>query len=204
MDGPVTQPKHRIPEPLSSPGRLRRVAGVDPGLTVTGYAVLEGYLLDGNGQMGVEPRRWTICEAGVIRPVPGESLESRLEQLYLALQELLQEFRPEAVVVEALHSRYRHPGTAILMAHARGVLCLAAAQEAIPVVSFPPSVVKQCVAGTGRADKHQVARALCRQLALPTISRPSDVNDALALALCWFLRPSSPTNPPLGSSLRDR
>ncbi len=158
---------------------IRRVVGVDPGLRVTGYAAV------GRRRSGhLRQLCWQVEEAGVIRPTPDESLESRLEQLFLALGNVLDQYRPDAVALEDLHSNYRHPRTAILMGHARGVLCLAAAVRGIPVLSYPPARVKQAITGSGRASKAQVRRALCHQLALAEIPEQHDLTDALAVAVC--------------------
>ncbi len=158
---------------------VNQVVGVDPGLRVTGYAVVRR-----SASGALSQPRWQLHEAGVIRPTADESLESRLEQLFLALGGVLDQFRPDAVALEDLHSNYRHPRTAILMGHARGVLCLAAAVRGIPVLSYPPARVKQAVTGSGRASKPQVRRALCHQLSLPRLPDQHDLTDALAVAIC--------------------
>jgi len=158
---------------------VNRVVGVDPGLQVTGYAVVERSAASTRPALALR-----LLEGGVIRPTRDESLESRLEQLFLGLANVLEQFEPDGVALEDLHSNYRHPRTAILMGHARGVLCLAAARLGIPVYSFPPARVKQVITGSGRAGKHQVARALSQQLALPALPQQHDLSDALAVAVC--------------------
>src|SRR5437763_17168442 len=98
-----------------------RILGVDPGLQVTGYAVLEA-----------RPRGPHVCEAGIIRGAEGRSptdMAQRLFTLYDGIVEVLEEFRPGVLVAEQLFAHYQHPRTAILMAHARGVLLLAGAQR---------------------------------------------------------------------------
>src|SRR5207253_3647581 len=95
-----------------------RILGVDPGLQVTGYAVLESH-----------PAGPKVCEAGVIRSAVGRTkpdLAERVLGLYNGIVEVLDQFRPQAMAVEQLYAHYQHPVTAILMAHARGVLFLAA------------------------------------------------------------------------------
>ena len=76
--------------------------------------------------------------------------------------------------------------TAILMGHARGVLCLAAAQASVPVMSFEPTKVKKVMTGNGHAPKHQMQLAVKLQLQLPSLPEPADVADALAIAICGF------------------
>jgi crossover junction endodeoxyribonuclease RuvC len=156
----------------------RRILGVDPGLNVTGYAVIEA------GERG--PR---VREAGVLRGPESKSkldLASRIRHLYDGIVEIVEQFRPEAMVVEQLYAHYAHPRTAILMAHARGVILLAGAQRDLPVRSYNATTVKKTITGSGRASKAQVQRAIQRELSLANLPEPPDVADALAVALCEY------------------
>jgi crossover junction endodeoxyribonuclease RuvC len=152
-----------------------RILGVDPGLQVTGYAVIE----EG-------PR---ICEAGIIKSAEGRGsteMAPRLDALYNGIVEVLEQFRPGVAVVEQLYAHYDHPRTAILMAHARGVIFLAAARKNIPVVSYNATRIKKSITGSGRADKGQVQRTIQRELGLDAPPEPPDVADAIAAALCHY------------------
>jgi crossover junction endodeoxyribonuclease RuvC len=86
------------------------------------------------------------------------------------------------LVVEDLYAEYSFPRTALLMAHVRGVVCLAAAQCGVPVMALAPAEVKRAVAFNGAAPKAQVQHAIGRLLSLAEPPRPSHVADALALA----------------------
>jgi crossover junction endodeoxyribonuclease RuvC len=152
-----------------------RILGVDPGLNVTGYAVVES-----------AGRRLRVCEAGVIRSRSGDALGSRLQQLHRGLAELIAALQPSALAMEELYSHYDRPRTAILMGHARGVLCLAAAQAGLPIASYSATQVKKVLTGNGRAGKPQVQRAVQTELRLSQLPAPPDVADALAVALCHF------------------
>jgi crossover junction endodeoxyribonuclease RuvC len=99
---------------------------------------------------------------------------------------VLEQFRPEVMVVEQLFAHYDHPRTAILMAHARGVILLAAAQHDVPVVSYAASRIKKTITGHGRASKEQMQHAIERELRLPKLPEPHDVADALGVALCHY------------------
>lgn len=158
--------------------RPRRILGVDPGLRVTGYAVLE-----------VRPGTPHICEAGIVRTSEGKSTTDvalRVRCLYDGIVEVLEQFRPDIMVVEQLFAHYEHPRTAILMGHARGVILLAAAQHDLPVVNYLASRVKKTITGHGRASKEQMQYAIERELKLPKLPEPHDVADALAIALCHY------------------
>jgi crossover junction endodeoxyribonuclease RuvC len=155
-----------------------RILGIDPGLQVTGYAVLES-----------SPRGPMVCEAGVIRSTERRApadMAQRIRSLYNGIVEVLEQFRPQVVVVEQLYAHYEHPRTAILMAHARGVLFLAAGQRDLPVVSYNATRIKKTVTGSGRASKEQIQRTVQRELNLAKLPEPPDVADALAAALCHY------------------
>ena len=160
-----------------------RVLGIDPGLQITGYGLVE--LPD--AAAFPEP---VLCEAGVIRLKPSDPLDDRLVQLHQELGELLDELHPQRVAVEKLYAHYRHPRTAILMGHARGVLLLAARQRGLPVEDLPATEVKKAITGYGHASKLQVQRAVQSQCGLAELPSPPDVADAIAIALCHARRRS--------------
>jgi crossover junction endodeoxyribonuclease RuvC len=155
-----------------------RFLGIDPGLQVTGYAVLDA-----------ADRGPKVAEAGVIRSADGRAtsdLSARLRVLYDGIVEVLDQWSPAAVAVEQLYAHYDHPRTAILMAHARGVIFLAGGQRGIPVLSYPSTRIKKTITGTGRASKEQMQHAVMRELGLAKLPEPHDVADALAVALCHY------------------
>ena len=97
-----------------------RVVGIDPGLNVTGYAVVEP-----------SPHGPFVIEAGVIRPRSArKALGQRLAWIHRGIVEVLEAFPPGSVALEQVHSHVSYPRTAILMAHARGAIMLAAAAAA--------------------------------------------------------------------------
>jgi crossover junction endodeoxyribonuclease RuvC len=153
-----------------------RILGIDPGLHITGYGVVEA-----------GPARLSVCEAGVIRPGAGKAdLATRVLAVYEGLVEILEQFHPAAVAVEQLYAHYKHPRTAILMGHARGVIFLAAGQRGVPVVSYNATRIKKTITGSGRASKEQMQRTIQRELGLAKLPEPPDVADALAAALCHY------------------
>jgi crossover junction endodeoxyribonuclease RuvC len=93
------------------------------------------------------------------------------------------------MAVEQLYSHYKHPRTAILMGHARGVICLAAAEAGLAEATYSATQIKKVLTGSGRAPKSQIQLAIRRELHLAEIPDPPDVADALAVALChYYLR----------------
>lgn len=169
-------------------GASARVVGVDPGLNVTGYAVVEPAARGAGSSSPIGPRP-LVVEAGVIRPgkaKSGESLAARLEVLHRGLVEILEAYPPAALALEQVHSHPQHPRTAILMAHARGVIMLAAAQRGVPVVGYSASMIKKALTGSGRAPKEQMQHAIQVELGLDRLPEPHDVADACAVALCHY------------------
>jgi crossover junction endodeoxyribonuclease RuvC len=156
-----------------------RILGLDPGLQVTGYGVLE-----------VGPTGPVVCEAGVVRGTERDreklDMALRLANLYNGIVEVIEQYQPQSLAVEQLYAHYEHPRTAILMGHARGVLLLAAGQRGIPVTSYNATRIKKTITGHGRASKAQMQHAMLRELGLPTLPEPPDVADALAAALCHY------------------
>lgn len=152
------------------------ILGVDPGLQITGYAVLEA-----------RSGRPFVCEAGIIRTEgKAADMAGRVLSVYNGIVDIVEQFKPETVVVEQLYAHYKHPRTAILMGHARGVIFLAAAQKGVPLVSYNATLIKKTITGSGRAGKDQVQRTIQRELGLAHLPEPPDVADALAAALCHF------------------
>ncbi|GIW87656.1 MAG: crossover junction endodeoxyribonuclease RuvC [Isosphaeraceae bacterium] len=154
-------------------GEQARVLGIDPGLNLTGYAVVEP---DG--------RTVRVIEAGVIRTQRGrQGLAERLETLHRGLLEILDEFKPAALALEQVHAQLKRPRTAVLMAHARGVIVLAAQQRGVAVHGYAAARIKKTLTGSGRAGKDQVQRAVQRELGLDRPPEPHDVADACAVAI---------------------
>lgn len=154
-------------------GSIMIIMGVDPGLQVCGYAVVEA-----EGQVQ------KLLEAGVFRTDGGADLDVRLNQIAQDTGVLLDKYAPDVVAVEDLYSHYKHPKTAILMGHARGVILQRSAESKAKVMSFAATRIKKSLTGNGRASKGQMQRAIQSTLGLAQIPEPPDVADAIAVALC--------------------
>lgn len=157
-----------------------KVLGIDPGLAFTGYACVSAA-----SESGAEVR---LHEAGVLRFDRRRTVSQRLVELQRDLEELIERTAPQGACVESLFAHYAHPRTAIIMAHARGVILLTAARARLTLFELPPAEVKKAVTGNGRASKPQVQRAVQVQLGLGAMPEPADVADAIAVALCGCRR----------------
>jgi len=138
------------------------------------------------------PRGLEVLGTGVIGADPRLPLDARLARIYEGTIEILDAFAPAMVVLEDLYAEYKFPRTAILMAHARGVICLAARQRGIALMTLAPATVKRAIAASGAASKEQIQISVQRLLKLTRPPRPSHVADALALALTGFSRAGAP------------
>lgn len=149
------------------------VCGVDPGLNVSGYAILR------TGCGGVR-----VVDAGVCRTSAKEPLETRLAAIEADFDELFEQHTPTIVAVEKLYAHYKHPRTAVIMGHVRGVILAVAARRGVVVRGYGATQVKRFLTGNGRASKRQMQQAVTRELKLDRVPEPNDVADALAVALC--------------------
>jgi|CXWL01.1.fsa_nt_gi crossover junction endodeoxyribonuclease RuvC len=185
-----------------------RILGIDPGLGLTGYACLESLASTAPIVTG---DRVSIVEAGVFRlgraglgstpggmlPALGKraggtaratSVSSRLEELDHDFRALIARTSPQAIAIESLFAHYKHPATAIIMGHARGVLLLAVQHAGVQLFEFKPNLVKKSLTGNGLAKKEQMQRAVRDCFGLAQVPDPPDVADAIAIALCAFRR----------------
>jgi len=149
-----------------------RILGIDPALTITGYGVID-----------FKKSRLTIIEAGIITTSAKQPISERLQRIFQGVNKLIADTKPQVIVLEKLYSHYRHPTTAYVLGQARGVICLACAQEKIPLVEYAATRVKKAVVGQGLASKYQVQRMVAGILGIKELPKYNDVTDALALAL---------------------
>ena len=177
-----------------------RILGIDPGLRLTGYGVID----TGAGKPA-------LVDGGVIRLDTEKSIADRLVELESELQAIIAEHKPEACAVETLYSHVEHPRTSILMGHARGVILLVARRNKLTVHEFAANRIKLAMVGHGHAGKGQMQRAVQAMWGLPAPPEPPDVADALAVALCCGnalesarQSPVSPTLPKLALRRRGR
>lgn len=148
------------------------VLGIDPGIAITGYGLVES-----DGQ-ALKPVAF-----GVLRTPAHTPTADRLIMLYDQLQELIGEFNPDAAAVEQLFF-WSNVTTAMNVSEARGVIKLVLAQRSLPNSEYTPMQVKQAVTGYGKADKAQVQSMVKMLLCLEETPRPDDAADALAVAIC--------------------
>lgn len=149
--------------------------GIDPGTAVTGYGVIET-----GGGLG------NLVECGVIRTDRKTPLAWRLQELYEGVSDVIERHKPDVLSIEGVFHG-KNTQSMIALAQGRGIALLAAAQGNLDIHEFSPAVVKKTVAGTGRANKEQVAYMVQRLLRLKSPPAPSDAADGVALAITFLL-----------------
>jgi crossover junction endodeoxyribonuclease RuvC len=158
-------------QPAGAPALPRRVLGVDPGLAVTGFGVV-----DGRGSGG------TLVHSGVLRTRASEPRAERLHRVYDLVRGLIEAYHPHEVAVESQFVA-ENVRSAMVVGEARAAAMVAAAAAGLPVFEFSPAMVKESIAGWGGADKAQVAQMVLIHLGVEEVPGPADVTDAIAVAL---------------------
>jgi crossover junction endodeoxyribonuclease RuvC len=159
-----------------------RILGIDPGIGRVGWGFLEK---NGNKIM---PLVYDCFETQVNGDKP-----KRLQAIFEFMTEILEKYNPDALAIEDLFFN-TNAKTALSVGEARGVVLLTAAQKEIPISVYTPLQVKIAVTGYGRAEKSQVGHMVKTLLKLPTIPKPDDTADALAIALthAFTIKTSTP------------
>ena len=149
-----------------------RILGIDPGLAIVGFGVLE---YQGN--------RFRTLDYGSVQTPAGMPTEQRLVEIYRGICDLIDIHKPDCMAIEEIFFNTNQT-TGIRVSEARGVILLAAAQKGIGIFEYTPLQVKQAVVGYGRAEKKQVISMVTMLLGLEKPPKPDDTADALALAIC--------------------
>ncbi len=152
-----------------------RILGIDPGLSTTGYGVIE---ITAKG---------VICLTYGGIKTSAAAFAEKLNVIHKKMRRIISEYQPDFCAVEEVFY-HQNKKTAIIMGHARAVAILAAAQNDIQISEYSPREVKMSIAGSGAASKEQIQAMVKNILRLPEIPHPNDAADALAVALCHHHR----------------
>jgi crossover junction endodeoxyribonuclease RuvC len=150
-----------------------RILGVDPGSITTGFGVID-----------YEKGKLLLVEQGAIGTRRGAELPERLGVIHAGLREVIARTRPQAIAVETPFAG-KNVNSLIQLAHARGVVLLAALSAEVEIFEYAPRSVKSAVVGYGAAEKEQVAKMV--RMLIPgcgTVKMSADATDALAIAIC--------------------
>lgn len=149
-----------------------RILGIDPGYGITGYSIID-YI--GN--------KFKLIDSGAIKTDAKMSFPLRLSEIYTDLNNIIDEYKPDAISVEELFFN-NNAKTAINVAQARGVILVVGCQKKIPTYEYTPLQVKQAVVGYGRADKIQVQKMVKTILNVEKLPKLDDTTDSMAIAIC--------------------
>lgn len=165
-------PEPGLPAPaLPASTATRRVLGIDPGLAVTGYGIVDERANGG-----------TLVASGVVRTQAKLPRAERLGRIFDAVRALIAQYAPHEMAVEQQFVA-ENVRSAMAIGEARAAAMVAAAAAACPVYEFAPTAVKESVVGWGGAPKEQVQRMVLVHLGLTAVAGPLDVTDAIAVAL---------------------
>lgn len=145
--------------------------GIDPGSRSCGYGIV-----DGAGS------RLSYVASGTITPAPGDSVAERLNDIYVGILRVIDDYSPSVVSIEEMFFA-KNARSAIKLGQSRGIAILAAAQRGIPVSEYAPTRVKLSLTGRGRAGKEEMQKMLSYMLGVSEF-KSTDESDALAIAIC--------------------
>lgn len=148
-----------------------KVLGIDPGIGRTGWGVIE-----------IQNSKFKSQNFGCIETEKELPIEKRLQKLYQEIMDSIESDKPDVLAIEELFFN-TNAKTALIVGQARGVVLLAAATNNLPVAVYTPLQVKIAITGYGRAEKNQVGQMVKTILRLPSVPKPDDTADALAIAL---------------------
>jgi len=149
------------------------ILGVDPGLSLTGWGLVQS---SGGDAL-------SLISYGCIKTKPAETITERLKTIHLSIVALIRENHPEEMAIEELFF-LKEARTVASVGQARGAILVAAAVENLPVYEYNPRHIKMAMTGYGSADKSQMQKMVKTVLRLSEIPQPDDAADALAIAMC--------------------
>jgi crossover junction endodeoxyribonuclease RuvC len=150
------------------------ILGIDPGSINCGYGLIE-----------IEGRKIIAAGADAIKTKSSEPLHKRIVIIYNEICKVIEEYKPSYVAIETIFFG-KNIQSALTLAHARGVLLLAASQNNIPIHEYSPREIKKSVTGNGNSAKHQVRYMVEQMLKLKEIPKSEDAIDGLAIAMCHY------------------
>ena len=153
-----------------------RILGIDPGLKRTGYG-----LVDVTAQYSIK-----LVEAGTVEPNEKDIFENRIHKIYINLEKIVNGQKPDVMVLEKLYAHHKHPITASILGHVRGVICLLCAQKNVELVEHSVKRIRQSLTGNGNATKVQTRRMVASAFGVKEEQLTLDASDALALALGYL------------------
>ena len=161
---------------LKEPGTTK-IIGIDPGVAATGIGIVSG--------RGLKIAGYSF---GSIHTPKNISMAHRLDQIFSKLVLILQEEKPNFMVVEDVFSLQKFPKSGINLGKVAGVILLAGCRTNVPAVEVSVRETKQILTGSGNASKAQLEKAVRHLLNAANPIKPDHASDAVALALIGLFR----------------
>ncbi len=149
-----------------------KILGIDPGMAIVGYGILESENAD-----------LRVLSSGSIRTDKTSRESARLLEIYNDMELIVNKYKPDVAAIEKLFF-FRNRTTVMPVAHARGVILTVLEKYNIPIFEYTPMEVKQVLTGYGRADKKEVERMVKFSLSTENLPKLDDTIDAIAIAIC--------------------
>ncbi len=149
-----------------------RIIGVDPGSTITGYAVIE---CQGDSMQ--------VLTMGIIKLAKFENHQQKLREIFFRVQDVIERYNPTTMAIEAPFYG-KNPQSMLKLGRAQGVAIAAASAMDLDVEEFSPKRIKQSITGNGNSSKEKVAGMLAIILKTNLDDKTLDATDALAVAVC--------------------
>lgn len=159
---------------------MTKVIGIDPGLADTGIGIVRG------SGLSVDAYAY-----GTISTSKNDTVGCRLEKIYTQINQVLNDEKPDLMVLEDVFSLEKYPQSGIVLGKVCGVLLLVGRQNGVPISEIPVRQAKQILTGNGKATKDQLERAVRKAICAPAPIRPFHASDALGLALIGLFRHDS-------------
>ena len=150
------------------------ILGIDPGIGISGYSFVE---------YSLEEEKFTLISSGSIQTDKNAPHPKRLMELKRDFDCLIKEYKPDCASIEQLFF-FKNQRTIIPVAQARGVILLSLEENSIPMYEYTPLVVKQTIAGFGRAQKADIKLMIKNYIELDEKITLDDTIDSVALAIC--------------------
>lgn len=149
-----------------------RILGIDPGIQITGYSILD-----------CEGENYNIIASGSIRTEKSQGVQKRLVEIFHDIKQICKMYSPDTAGIEQLFF-FKNQKTIIPVAEARGVILAALEEMGIQTGEYTPLVVKQVITGHGRATKDEVRDMVKRFVEINKNTKLDDTVDSIAIAIC--------------------
>lgn len=151
-------------------GILVRILGIDPGLHITGFGVVD---FDGF--------RLKHVVHGTIVSETSLTVSGRLSNVFKKLSDVIEDYAPNEAAIEQVFVNV-NPLSSLKLGMARGVAICVPSIMGVPVSEYTPNKIKKTVVGVGHASKDQISMMVEKLLNCKGVKL--DAADALAIAIC--------------------